>query len=122
MREIKLRAWDKRQKQMSSPFSLVDLIRYEHIFEIKFKYLARFNDLIWLKYTGLKDKNEVECYDDSLVSLFGAIWQIVWDTYYVCYMLHRVKGEHIMKEIPGWNIRNSEVIGDIHSTPELLEG
>lgn len=65
-REIKFRAWDKKNRQMSTPFTINKLTQYEHIFETMFPILPSFADLIWLEYTGLKDKNETEIYEGDI--------------------------------------------------------
>ena len=123
MREIKFRAWQ------GGRFHYWGFIKSQYGDDYEFRSIVDTNAeplTIFQKmersqqYTGLKDKNSQECYHDDLVSLFGAIWQVVWDNYYACFMLKRVSGEHTAKEVPAWNIRNSVVIGNICENPELL--
>lgn len=74
MREIKFRAWDKKSKQMSEVFTIDDLVRYEHIFETMFPQFPTFSELIWLEYTGLKDKNGKEIYESDYLKTDEADW------------------------------------------------
>lgn len=129
MREHKYRAWDTSRKKMYSAEELgvdqetlsADGRGFVNISGDSTRLSQFHTHLLPLEYTGLKDKNGKEGYLHDLVKLSGAVWQIVWDDYYVCYMLHKVTGEHAMKEIPGWNIRNSEIIGNIYENPELIK-
>ncbi|KKM69490.1 hypothetical protein LCGC14_1450230, partial [marine sediment metagenome] len=94
MREHKLRAWDKKQQQMSAPFTLTELTQYEHIYEVKWKKLARFKDLIWLEYIGRKDKNgQGICEGDVCKIQTGALGEIVYNPYYAAFMWRRELGE-----------------------------
>ena len=73
------------------------------------------------QYIGLKDKNGKEAYFDDVAKWRDSTFQIIWDDVYVCVMLKRLSGNDGMAEIPGWNIVDSEVIGNIYENPELLE-
>lgn len=150
MREIKFRAWDKRQRQMSGAFTITDLTQYEYIFEVKFKHLARFKDLIWLEYTGLKDKNGKEIYEGDIVSEFRKDFHRskIESRYPVCFGVYD-NGEEYKDSVVGngwylgqelffragkreagnWeskcehliNADSLEVIGNIWENKELLE-
>lgn len=117
-RTIKFRAWDKRQKQMSSPFSLVELTQYEHIFETMFKHLARFNDLIWLQYTGLKDSfNDEEYFGDIVKDSNEENWFI--DDHNSAAIVF--ENATTKKRRYYWEMLAHTIIGNIHSNPELVK-
>jgi uncharacterized phage protein (TIGR01671 family) len=123
MREIKFRAWDKKDKIMWEPMTLSDLILGGWEMEnadcswslpnedyIQFSH----DDTIWIRFTGLKDKNGKEIYEGDLFRWCGNIREILWiSSAYRC----------------GWNIAQGngtdgassiEIIGNKYENPELL--
>ena len=119
-REIKFRAWDKRQKQMSYPFTLVELTQYEHIFERKFPgFLAKFNDLIWMEYTGLHDKNGKEIYEGDIVngeSDYGkVIGEVNWEDSFAGWAIGNTR-------MSAFRLLTCKVIGNIYENGDLLNG
>lgn len=112
MREIKFRAWNKRDKYMDE-FNVFDA-----------NECMREDDYVLLQYTGLKDKNGKEIYEGDIVSGLSGI------------NLHADK--HLIEFKDGafgvggmglsegsneynWTIDNIEVIGNIYQNPELLK-
>ena len=124
MREIKFRAWHKEEKIMGEVlgidilhkeifFSNEDVDRYEH---------TDFKDIELMQYTGLKDKNNKEIYEEDIVKLranhgIGVIkYSDEWGAFIVEYIKPRplaVLGMNYYKE-------DIEVLGNIYEKPELL--
>jgi hypothetical protein len=118
MREIKFRAWDKRQKQMSNPLTLTELTQYEHHFESKFPNLAKWKDLIWLEYTGLRDSYAVEEYYGDIVEDDDGTRRVIEDGCSAV-LFKNIKTGAINYF---WQLsKPHKVIGNIYENPELLE-
>ncbi len=114
-REIKFRVWDKKEKRMFKPKSLI----WTYVFLIEEEGRSQrygSGEVELMQYTGLKDKNGKEIYEGDIVDgrryyrpkLYGK--RIVkWDFY----DLHDLENWCSRKEV--------EVIGNVWENPEILE-
>lgn len=132
MREIKFRAWDKRDKQIKEIY-LIDWRTskdYQMIQmpdpEFRSGQEAWGNTqehIILMQFTGLKDKNGKEIYEGDIAKdSLGQVYEMVF---------HEKEARFSLKEIPSSinfanyrhviDVRFMEVIGNKYENPELLE-
>ncbi len=123
MREIKFRAWDG--KRFEYGITLLDFDTDES----GFKWCSGnmgvcmevTEDLVFLQFTGLKDKNKKEIYEGDVVEW---CWCGMTKTTLTTIVFERGKwtfgGEGFPEELFG-NKNSCEVIGNIYENPELLE-
>ena len=125
-REIKFRAWDKKKKEM---WYVPDIYSVGHL-----KFKKSTDDLIWLQFTGLKDKNgkgrwskeiyEGDIIEDEKGERFEIMYQKEWGAFIAD------QGElgelfFLAKDKTWANndkllIKNIKVIGNIWENPELF--
>jgi len=83
MREIKFRAWDRKNKKM------VEVRQIDWNDEGEIEYINRCNDLLnflLLQYTGLKDKNRKEIYEGDIIYCSEGAFVPVYDSYLTKYV------------------------------------
>ena len=126
MREIKFRAWDKKNKAMFYPQELIQLDRV---------YAGYFDDsgcpktdenIILMQYTGLKDKNGREIYEGDIVKYKGLLGRkkIGIVKYIEEEALFAIIENYTKDTLWSFDLScadDLEVIGNIYENPELLE-
>ncbi|ENG4424255.1 hypothetical protein ABUD21_001018 [Listeria monocytogenes] len=136
MRAIEFRAWDKEVKEMDYNPSVIEIWQNKPINE-QFR-LESEEKLVWMQYTGLKDKNGNKIFEGDIVTAFSNInkytdsfagdveptfcfTSIVCDG--ACFKT-TYKGEpsYVLNQNVSSLVKHMEVIGNIHENPELLEG
>lgn len=131
MREIKFRAFDKKVKRMFTP-TMLDFhhtVREQGMVNVWHQHSQVSDDGEWkdhenielMQFTGLKDKNGVEIYENDILSLvYGSINMIGYVKLEDSgeWILYKDKGNYLSVHS---NIDRIKIIGNIHENPELLE-
>lgn len=132
MREIKFRAWDNvNNKMFNDCFSLKS---HGSTIWNKFEKEAS-EDLMWMQFTGLKDKNGKEIYEGDIVQQLFPNFE--WDELdnpkvarwvnKISEIEYRNHGFWVKDEDFGWegeslwNWTNLEIVGNIYENPEFLK-
>jgi len=119
-REIKFRAWDKQNKRMFEVDGLS--FRNQYVTDEAGQHTFKFNQCDLIQYTGLKDKNGKDIYEGDILSLGEAKRIVVWDKPLGRWIVEKRNGsrKRSLSKYSTDKWHNSEVIGNICETPELL--
>jgi uncharacterized phage protein (TIGR01671 family) len=135
MREIKFRAWDNQTQEMLTGAGVLPLessITYSRAYSYDQYDASKDYPMVrppharfrLMQYTGLKDKNGVECFESDIIRFnYGfegeCIEEVFWDE-------EGAKFVHTYSDRPSkafWANRDFEfeVVGNIYVNPELLK-
>lgn len=117
MREIKFRAWSKSKQCLlnmndSYAWSTKEINKHT-INEIN----KPITDYIWMQYTGLKDKNGKEIFDDDIVEAPHDFGPSGFSVRRFRVVFHNELGYQWQY----WLMDEAVVIGNVHENPELLQ-
>ena len=105
MRTIKFRAWDIQNKKMRFDNIL------HHGFDCDF--------LIWMQFTGLKDKNGKEIYCSDLVKYDDRVFEVAWNQKELAYICE-LRSKNWSPKM-SCNLEKSEIIGNIYEKAQELK-
>ncbi|MGG4267395.1 YopX family protein [Peribacillus simplex] len=145
MREIKFRAWDNVEMKMHNPGEEDEIHFYfdgsgimaERLIDVEvctpegdrgiYGESEKLEHLIYMQYTGLKDKNDVEIYEGDLVStdLSRPYLIVEFRNGAFMYQCHHGGQDYYDHMEPAFKdviteTKYHKVIGNIHENPELL--
>ncbi|EOD4917615.1 YopX family protein [Listeria monocytogenes] len=131
MRVIEFRAWDKEVKEMDYNPSVIEIWQNKPINE-QFR-LESEEKLVWMQYTGLKDKNSKKIFEGDIVAfseddfhVFNSQVEYFLEDGYPAFDIKVPStyyfDSNVFSEVSMSGLYEIEVIGNIHENPELLEG
>jgi len=128
MKEIKFRIWHKRAKVMEKVISLFGrkagkIITVETVCSEKPYHEEEYplKDIILMQYTGLKDKNNVEIYENDFYEYGVYSGKVLFDRY-VSDSDEDIYGWIVLGKLRAYPLfRGGKVIGNIYENPELIK-
>ena len=124
MREVKFRAWDKKEKKMyhDAQNTYDFMINNGGCFEESFKDVLEYDNYVVMQYTNNKDINGKEIYEGDIVETTRALNHIIGVVTMIkgCWYIQDGEDSYY-RLIPRFGKAENKVIGNIYVNKELLK-
>ena len=124
MREIKFRAWDKKEKKMHYDVqNIYDfMINNGGCFEESFKDVLEYDNYVVMQYTNCYDINGKEIYEGDIVETTRTLNHIIGVVTMIkgCWYIQDGEDSYY-RLIPRFGKAENKVIGNIYENKELLK-
>ena len=124
MREIKFRAWHK-PTQLMDDVALIDfynekigILYADPVMQCESIQKYNFNEVELMQYTGLKDKNGNEIYEDDILKTWIGGYEQA--SPYVVEDMRKLYFE-LKRDNSYYRIQKTEILGNIYENQELIE-
>ena len=124
MREIKFRAWDKKEKKMQydAQNTYDFMINNGGCFEESFKDVLEYDNYVVMQYTNNKDVTGKEIYEGDIVETTRALNHIIGVVIMIKGCWYIQDGEDSYYRLtPRFGKAENKVIGNIYMNRELLK-
>ena len=114
MRDIKFRAFMKDENR------IIDNIIFHEFEDINTQFED--DELIFMQYTGLKDKNGVEIYEGDIIKDGSRLWKIqISPIYGIFFILTKGGHSRCYGDFVSYLVDEFKVIGNIYKDSHLLD-
>ena len=121
MREIKFRAFDKKDNEMFYSSMYQDKTSMAYGLGNFLRECGDIEDTL-MQYTGFKDKNEVEIYEGDIIEYMTGQLKHIHTKHKVIWLKDEARFSFGCKANKQYMFYNTVVIGNIYENPELLQG
>lgn len=117
LREIKFRAWDKKKKKLYNEALTIGNVGFGEGSVMITEVVEKGNELIWMQFTGLKDKNGKDIYEGDIVKCLTANGYKNFEV-----IFQERLGMFVIQDVsPLFDFKPLEKIGNIYENKELLK-
>ena len=127
MRDLRFRAWDKKEKKWLFGYEYPNLGGFSLLGEVVLMgelatiKIEKWKDIEVMQYTGLKDKNGKEIYKGDIVKEYRFNYTIEWNPDRLCWArTSMIRNEKRFRNLYCDDV--FEVIGNIYENKDLLKG
>lgn len=125
-RIIKFRAWDGEKKEMITfPNYAIGFEHEENVIAFDYDKVGDYYEMELMQFTGFMDKNGKEIFEGDILKgcyANGHKAKVIFES--GCFCIYSLRTDIIsfdtFKQM-AYSIKNSEIIGNIYETPNILE-